>query len=989
LLGGLALLVPFAETLLALDPHRALTQYSRTIWTQAQGLPQDSVRAIVQTPDGYLWVGTNEGLARFDGYDFLTFTREGGALPSNTVGKLLVASDGVLWIGTTAGLARYADGRFEKFSAKEGLATGSVTAMIEDYRGVLWVACAGNLYHREHGRFTMIPRQALALEGLQTIYEDRRHTLWAGGAGGLVKQSGDAFVKVLDAKQLGGNFITSMLETRDGLWAAGTKGIMVLRADGTRRFYSAADGLPNDFVLTMLQDRAGNLWVGTYGGLSRLENGRFVSGARDDKSDRDWVWSMFEDREGDLWIGMNGGLNRLRDDPFRNYGRAEGLPGDDPYVIHQDKHGVIWIGYHDSGMLALNGSRKRPYTIADGLPSNEIFAIRDTSSGDLLVSTRNGLSRMHNGAFVDNFTLDANGRTAVYDALEDKHGVLWAATARGVYRRRGGVWKAVVPESAGDAAYGLTLVEDLDGGIWAGTLSAGLWHIPATDDDASKARLYTYADGLGDNQIRALYQDPNGTLWIGTFGGGLTARRNGVFSNFRLSDGLPSGNIAHIQDDGKGNLWLSTSRGISRISKAELTDFAEHKASALHPDNYGVDDGLRSEQCAPASPASGGGARTADGKLWFPTMHNLAMIDPADLTRPLRRDTTPALHLLEASADGRPIDLAGAARIEPGTRRMQIRYAAIFLSAPEHIRYSYRLEGLEKDWTPASGRRVASYSPLPHGSYRFLVRASVPGGGMSESSWAFEVLPHYYERAWFTWLWIVLVGGAAYASYRVHLKRVHDRLGLVFEERARMAREIHDTLAQGFVGILARLDVLSMKMGGDITESHLYLNLARKMAQHSLTEARRSVMNLRAGELESSDLSSVLTSSAHRWVAGSAIDIDVEISELRHRLPEDVEQNVLRIAQEAVTNVVKHAAASTIRIRLMREARTVRLRIEDDGRGFEPPVTFSVIGGHFGILGMRERAQKLRAEFLLASSPGAGTQVEVIIPLTRNDERNA
>ncbi len=980
--GALALAALCGETLLALDPHRALTQYTRTIWTQAQGLPQDTVRSVAQTPDGYLWVGTQEGLARFDGYDFLNFTREHGELPNNTVGKLLATSDGALWIGTSAGLARYANGRFEKFTAPEGLSSGPVTSIAEGRAGVVWMICEGKLYRHDAAGFSMIPPKELAPAGLlQSVYEDGHQTVWVGGSSGLMKRSGSSFVKVLGARDLGGSFITSIIETADGLFAGGTRGIMLLRRDGTRRAYTTADGLPNNFVLALHQDHSGNLWVGTYGGLSRLEKDRFVSFPRDNQDDRDWVWSLYEDREYNLWVGMNGGLIRLRDDLFRNYGRDEGMPSDDPYVVHQDKHGVVWIGYHDSGLVALNGAARTRYTTRNGLPSNEIFAIRDTLSGDLLISTRQGLSRLSAGRFTNYSVVDESGRTAVYDAIEDRRGAIWAATARGIYRRNGRKWSTAVPESAGDAAYAVTLAEGLDGSIWAGTLSRGLWHIGSNGRDL---RLYTRADGLAENQIRSLYQDADGTLWIGSFGGGLNAWRKGIVTQYRIVDGLPSDNVAHIQDDGRGYLWLSTSRGISRISKQELADFAAHRISRLHPDNYGLEDGLRSAQCAPASPSSGGGTQTSDGRLWFPTMHNLATIDPADATLP-RQNVFPApLHLLEVSADGRPLNIAQPGRLDPGTRRIEIRFVGISLGAPERILYSYRLDGLEKDWTPAGRHRVASYSPMPHGQYRFLVRASIPDGAVSETSWDFEVVPHFYERAWFICAGVLLLAAGIWAAYRARLTNVHDRLALVFEERARMAREIHDTLAQGFVGISAQLDVLAMELGRNPDSVRRHLNLARKMAQHSLTEARRSVMNLRAGELETSDLTSVLNAAAQRWVAGSSVAVHVDICDLRRRLPEDVEQNVLRIAQEAVTNTVKHARASSIRIQLRREDDTVRLRVEDDGCGFEPPVAFSVVGGHFGILGMRERAEKLRAQFSLESSPGAGTYVQVTIPLAVN-----
>ncbi len=973
-------------TLSALDPHRALTQYTRTIWTQAQGLPQDTVRSLAQTPDGYLWVGTKEGLARFDGYDFLTFTREHGDIPNDTVGKLVTASDGSLWIGTSSGLARYANGRFHRFTGKQDPAAGPVTSIAEDHRGIIWIACDGNLYYGGSGGFTMVSKQQIAPVGaLQSVYEDRRHQIWIGGSRGLMRQNGSAFVKVLGAKDLGGSFITSFLETDEGLWAGGTRGIMLLRPDGTRRIYTTADGLPNNFVLAMKQDSAGSIWVGTYGGLSRLEHGRFVIFNSNNKDGRDWVWSLLEDREHNLWVGMNGGLNRFRDNLFSNYGVAEGMPSDDPYVVHQDKRGVVWVGYHDSGLVAINGSARRTWTTRDGLPSNEIFAIRDTKSGDLLVSTRKGLSLMRGAGFTNYKVVDDTGRTAVYDALEDRDGDIWAATARGIYKRVAGKWKAIVPESAGDAAYALVLAEGLDGSIWAATTNAGFWRI----DAKGRPRLYTLRDGLNENQVRSLYQDPDGTLWIGTFGGGLNALRNGVFAHYELNDGLLSNNIAHIEDDGKGFLWLSTTRGITRVSKRELADFAAHKIAALHPENYGLDDGLRSAQCAPASPASGGGTRTRDGRLWFTTMHNLAIIDSANVAPRRRTELPTPIHILEVSADGRAMSLLGpGGRIDPGTRRLEFRFVGISLGAPERIRYSWRLEGLDMDWSPAVRRRVASYSPMPHGHYRFLVRASLPGGPESETSWSFEIVPHFYERAWFLWLAAVLAAAAVWAAYRARISRMQGRLRLVYEERVRLAREIHDTLAQGFVGISAQLDVLAMELGGDNARARQLLNLARKMAQHSLTEARRSVMNLRAGELETSDLSSVLTAAAQRWTAGTSIEVHVDVCDLSRRLSEDMEQNILRIAQEAVTNSVKHARASSVRIELRREKESVRLTVEDDGQGFEPPAAFSVFGGHFGILGMRERAEKLRARFLLDSSPGHGTNVEVTIPLALNEKRN-
>ena len=518
----------------------------------------------------------------------------------------------------------------------------------------------------------------------------------------------------------------------------------------------------------------------------------------------------------------------------------------------------------------------------------------------------------------------------------------------------------------------VTLCEGRDGALWAGTYGKGLWRIQGED-----ARLFTMADGLSNNQIRSLYQDPDGTLWIGTFGGGLDALRDGRFQAFTAKDGLLSDNIASLTDDGE-SLWLSTTRGICRIAKRQLREFAEHKRKTLEPANYGVEDGLRSAQCSPSYPIGGGGYRTSDGRLWFTTARGLAVLDPRLLKL---AGPAPVVHLVEMTADGLPVDLRRAARLAPGSQRIQIRYTAIHLGAPERVRYSYKLEGLDAEWVSAGGRRLINYNSLRHGRYRFLVRASLPGGAASQVAYSFELLPRFYETAWFRLLCAALVLACAWAVFRLRVRQIRYRFALVLDERARLAREIHDTLAQGFVGISSQLDAVAMCLPDETAPVRKYLDMARKMARHSLTEARRSVMDLRASVLEGQDLAAALESSARLWTAGSGVDMDVDVSGPRTALSEEAEQQLLRIAQEAVTNVLKHAGASRIWVKLHIEARRLFLRIVDNGRGFELHDAFSSQGGHFGLIGMRERAERLGGELRLASQPGGGTEVEVKVPL--------
>ncbi len=483
-------------------------------------------------------------------------------------------------------------------------------------------------------------------------------------------------------------------------------------------------------------------------------------------------------------------------------------------------------------------------------------------------------------------------------------------------------------------------------------------------------------DGLPTEQIRSLLEAADGTLWIGTFGGGLARFRDGKFTSFGSRDGLLSDNIAHIEDDGRGSLWLSTTRGICRIAKRQLEEFASGRLKMLTPINYGVEDGLRSAQCAPGYPVGGEGGMTADGRLWFPTSRGLAVLDPNVLPR---NTIAPLLHLTEVTSKGRAIDLAQSTSLNPDESTIQIRYTAIHLRAPERVRYAYKLEGLDTNWVLANARRTINYNSLRHGKFRFLVKADVEGGPSVETAYQFQVRPHFYETAWFRLLAVAFGLTTIWGVYQLRLRQVKSRFALVLEERVRLAREIHDTLAQGFVGISAQLDAVAMCLPDNAKTATGFLDLARKMARHSVTEARRSVMGLRASALEGQDLATALRQGTSQWTAGSNLEVEVEADNAT--LPHDLEQHLLRIAQEAVTNTMKHAAASKVGVQLRVKAKNLYLLITDNGKGFSQTDVFSGVGGHFGLIGMRERAERLGGELHLESVQGTGTRVEIMVPL--------
>jgi signal transduction histidine kinase/ligand-binding sensor domain-containing protein len=957
---------------LALDPHKTLTQYARTTFTQMQGLPQDTIRAIAQTADGYLWLGTDEGLARFDGYEFVTFDKSNGDLPANSITSLAAAPDGALWIGTTNGLAYRRGKAFRIYTTKDGLPDEAITQLTVDRAGHVWIVAGVYLSEFTGGKFVnRAPGAELPVQAVRNVLEDRRGRLWVAGLDAVGTLSGGAFHAVLSAAELQGMFTTPIVVDRRGnLWLGGNRGIITRSPDGAIRRFTDRDGLPNIYVRALWEDRDGNLWAGTNAGIARFDGERFVAAGQE--AGAELVRCLFEDREGNLWVGSNSGLTRYRDTAFTVYGKPEGLPSDEPNTVFQDHTGRIWVGFHDAGLMLLSPGPRRVFTTRDGLPNNEIFSIREAANGDLLIGARGGMARMRDGKFDVYVPSDPLARLSVFDALEDRDGNVWLATGGGLCRLRGRDFRVVVRSAPVLADAIVVLGEGADGAIWAGSFGRGLWRVQGND-----VRQYTTAQGLPNDQIRSLYQGGSGTLWIGTFGGGLAAMRDGKFVSFTERDGLLSDNVSDISDDGQ-SLWLSTTRGICRIAKQQLTDFAEGRRSRLEPVNYGLEDGLRSAQCAPSYPAGSGGNRTVDGRLWFTTTRGLAVYDPRTAKPPL---LAPEVELVGIDANGAPIDISGPARLGPGAERVQIRYTGIHLAAPERVQYQYKLEGLDHDWVHAGARRVINYNSLAHGRYRFIVKAELPNGVASERAYDFVVLPRFYETWWFRGLGMAALLAAGWAVYQLRLGQIRARFAAVIQERARLAREIHDTLAQGFVGISAQLDAVALSMPEDGTPARKHLDLARRMARHSVTEARRSVMDLRAGVLEGQELPAALESGARMWAAGSNVPVKVEVSGENRELPQETEQHVIRIAQEAVTNALKHSGAAHIRIKLHMEEHKLSLRIEDDGRGFEPEGAFASTGGHFGLIGMRERAERMGGEFRLESRPAEGTAIDLRVPL--------
>jgi signal transduction histidine kinase/ligand-binding sensor domain-containing protein len=963
----------------ALDPHKSLHQYSATIWTQQQGLPDDTVRAIAQTSDGYLWIGTGEGLARFDGYEFVVFDASRGDLSSNAITALAAASDGSLWIGTAAGLTHYSNGKFRMLTNRDGLPEGGITNLFVDREGLVWMIVGGSVSRYDGKSFTSFLRDRnLPMRSARALAMDKENRILVAGLSSVARLESDAaggrFVTILSEADLATDFpVGIQVDRSSNVWVVGVRGVARRSPDGRVDHYSLGDGRDPFGLSTVLADRDGNLWVGTPNGVSRLERGVFRTVTEFDRGEpaNEWtrlgnVRALFEDGEGNLWIGSTGGLTRLTDNSFAVYGRNEGMPADPPTAVFEDDGGTKWLGLNEGGVATLSGGRLHAMN-GSGMPKGRVLTIRPAQNGGTLISSRDGLTIYRNGQARLFVPPDPHARKTVYDAFEDPAGNVWVGTPNGLGKISSAGYRTIVaggPTIEEGAVVILTGAPD--GSLWSGSLRRGLSHVKGDE-----VRTYTGADGLNGDDIRALHIDSRGTVWIGTSGGGLHSLRDGKFTTYLAKDGLLSDNISHLLDDGD-SLWIGTARGLSRIAMQQLNDFAEKKISSLRPANYGIADGLPSLQVT-------GGYRRADGSLWFLTRRGFAAFQP----RPERHsEKGPELHIVDFSADGNSFDWRTNPRVPPGASRVRIRFAAIHFSAPGLVEYSYKLDGLDAAWVRSDNRRVVDYTNLASGHYRFLVRAEVPGSPIDESFFEFDLLPHFYERRWFQALALLAIGVLAWLAYHMRVRQVRSRFSVVLEERARLAREIHDTLSQSFIGIASQLEAAEMFLPEDAVAARNSIDIARRMARHSHTEARRAVLDLRSTALDDRNLAAALDSGGKLWTVGSGLNVTVNVEGDSELLPENVAHNALRIAQEAVTNAVKHARASNLTLKLRVDAAQLKLTVSDDGCGFEGGEAFNTASGHFGMIGMRERAKRMGGRLELKSSPGAGTEIALTVPLT-------
>ncbi|MFA6954818.1 MAG: two-component regulator propeller domain-containing protein [Thermoanaerobaculia bacterium] len=746
--------------LVALEPDRAISQYAHRAWRIEDGLPHSVVRGITQTDDGYLWIATYEGLARFNGDSFTRYNKTN--LPGfrrDTVLSLLKARDGSVWIGTNGGGGgRLLGGKADSFLPLSGLPSEIVAALTEGRDGSIWVGTSEGLVVWRNGRIenpVAIPE--IGNRSILSLTEAPDGTLWIGTrSGGLFSLRNGSF----RGEGFDGRSVHTLRTDPDGtLWVGAGDGLFTVGTKGTMR----VDAIPVDQVTSILRDTSDTIWVGTYAhGLWRLAADGSVDhfGAREGLLNNS-VRSLFEDAERTLWVGTNSGLESFIAGKFVTIGPREGLSDAYTRSVFQDSAGDVWIGTAQ-GLNRISGNETKAFTTADGLSSDYVFAIGETPDGAIWIGTSRGVNRLYQGRFTSYQEKDGIPSPTVRSVHCDRSGTLWIGTDSGALRFVNGKFERVNPLPGWDTTYVQAFAEAADGALWFGSDGSGLARL-----SNGTFTVWTEEEGLPDGHILSLLLDRNGTLWIGTDSAGLIRMKDGRFTQYTTAIGLPSDKILQMLEDDQGRLWAGGGNGIWYASIVELDSYAAGKVTSVATTTFGTGEGIRSVQCnGSVSPSA---IRTRDGHLWFPTVDGVATILPQRAFPKNARK--PPVKIETVVIDGKAVPTGGEIDVEPGARQLEVHYAALTYHSPQAATFRYRLEGFDKQWIEAGTRRTAYYTGVPPGRYRFQVIAANADGVWNEdgAKLAIRLEPRFVQTIWFP---LLIVGAASLLVLLLHLRRV-------------------------------------------------------------------------------------------------------------------------------------------------------------------------------------------------------------------------
>ena len=1009
-----ATLLVWQPRALALDPTVGLGQYQHASWTAREGL-MGSVRAIVQTPDGYLWLGTEFGLVRFDGVRFLRWPQaQDQQLQSPRILSLLAARDGTLWIGTFGGLASLKDGRLTRYPKIKNQAD----SILEDNQGTIWVGSDERVCAIRNGQFdcrdelkTDAPSTYGYLQGgVFTLHEDPQHRLWVGAESGLWQWQPGPPRRVLEQPVgIFGAVVQGDQPTALTVITGPPQGRQLREiAEDKNEIYNVP-GAPQPFTPNrLLRDSNGALWIGTMDqGLLHSNHGKTTQFGQGDGLSSNFILALFEDREGNIWVGTTNGLDRFRTSVVSTISASQGL-STPAWSVASARDGSIWIGtddgvnrWHDgqltiyrSAQLAGVGRRTAPKaTVREiydpGLPGNVIGPLTEDARGRIWVMTRDGAAWFENGRFTRAGSLIAGATTAI--AADPHEGVWIADPNRGlVHLVDERVAESISwpwPKAEHDRRVSAIVPDPVRGGVWVGFLYGGIAYF----NNGKLASSLNSKDGLGADLVWSLLLDRGGTLWAAT-DEGLSRIKDGRVATLTSKNGPPCDVVRAVLEDDATSLWLYTGCGLVRIARSELDAWVSDSKRTIQTTVFDSSDGVRSS--AVVGRYGPRATKTQDGRLWFAHGDGVSVVDPRHV--PFNK-LPPPVHVELISAD-RKIYWQNSSseassshpRLPPLVRDLEIDYTALSFVAPEKVHFRYKLDGRDVDWQNVDARRQAFYSDLPPGDYRFRVTACNNSGVWNEqgASLDFTISPAYYQTSWFRALCVLTFVAMIWAGYQFRVRGIEQRQAEVRAlneqlikaqeaERMRIAGDLHDGVLQQITSLVLRLGKVRRQVPPD-SEATATVNDLQQQLILIGTDIRHISHELHPALLQDSGLPAALSAYCEEFSKVRGLRVSCETDESVKQMSPGSALCLYRIAQEALGNAAKHAKAKKVEVRLTRADGRVCLSVSDDGAGCDP----SQIGksGGLGLISTRERVLQLSGTFEFDSAPARGTTVRVDVP---------
>ncbi len=999
---------------------------------------QSRVSSITQDRYGFLWFGTDDGLYRYDGYNLKPYRREPGhanSLSDDTVRVVHRDRAGILWVGTGfGGLDRLDPARntfthYRHDPANRGsLSDNAVNCIYQDTGGALWVGtdvgldrldpASGTFVHYVHN-----PQDAGSLSGNLVVHisEDHLGNLWVGTSGGglnRLDRSTGRFSRFRDPNQPrspGDDRDWALCHIREDhsgvMWVGFAFGTLDPKTGSLTRYAFRSKDPGGKFisdVRAIQEDRDGVLWVGTVNGLLALDRERkqFVryikSPVNPHSLHNEDVLSLFEDVEGNIWVGTQSGVSRFNRKPRSinsQQDNTQGVAAESIRAVQVDSQGVLWVGTaRGLQRLDLKTSLMTLYQHDPhdprSLSNNYVTVIREDRSGTLWVGTGGGgLNRFDSttGRFFA-YRYQPNNPAgvssdAVLSLLEDRDGMLWVATAAGLSRwdRQTGRFTtyhhvAGDPHSLSNDVI-KTVFEDRDGILWVGS-NGGLNRFDRVSQQFTAYRHNPQdAASLSHDAINAIWEDRRGTLWIATQDGlNQMDRSQGAFRTFTRRDGLPDNAVQAILEDDQGSLWLATHNGLSHFDPQTRT-FR----------NYSESDGLAGNFLNPIG--AEGSCRTPNGELVFGSTNGVTEFDPdrvadnpyvppVELTDFLLFNTP--VHPGEKSPLRKSIWATDSLTLNHRQSIFTLEFAALSYVAPERNRYRYRLEGLENNWNEVDSlRRLATYTSLPAGNYVFRVQGSNNDGVWNEkgATLRIAILPPWWATWWFRSIVSLMIAGLVFVAYRSRVTQLALRFEERLAERTRIAQELHDTLIQDVVAVGLQLDILDDQRRNEPNAVEPTFALVRQRVTQLIDHGRRTLWDLRSSTASPNDLVESLSRAGTELRTGERPDCQVFVQGDRRPLHSLIRDELDRIGREAITNAFRHAHANSIEVGLFYSHHALRLVVRDDGHGIAPHTILKGRPGHFGLTGMRERAERIGGRLTVQSRVGGGTEVSLLVPL--------